>query len=249
MLNDFGYPACPPSTDFFDTMAPTWSTAMAKQYNSDQENFKETYMDKVKFKVGDRVIEKVSNRTSGIKDDGTITNKHKSIPNAWWVRWFDNTVAWTEEKDIELIEDKRLVNPTTGESKPLPLTNTCVEIPIDNNPKTLVALSKPRLSDVPPVALFALGAAMSDGASKYGRYNYRDTSATASIFYDAIVRHLADWYNGEDYADDSKVHHLGHIMASCAILMDSELHGTFKDDRDKRKSTSISRNKTWIKND
>jgi hypothetical protein len=119
----------------------------------------------------------------------------------------------------------------------------------DNNPKTLVALDKPRISDVPPVALFAMGAAMSDGASKYGRYNYRDTSATASVFYDAIQRHLNDWYNGEDYADDSKVHHLGHIMASCAILMDSELHGTFKDDRDKRKPTSISRNKTWIKND
>jgi hypothetical protein len=170
------------STDYFDLMTPHWSNAMAKQYNSDQENFKETYME--------RRID--------------VTNKPVT----------DNPGG-----------------------------------PVDNNPKTLVALSKPRLSDVPPVALFALGAAMSDGASKYGRYNYRDTSATASIFYDAIVRHLADWYNGEDYADDSKVHHLGHIMASCAILMDSELHGTFKDDRDKRKSTSISRNKTWIKND
>jgi hypothetical protein len=38
-------------------------------------------------------------------------------------------------------------------------------------------------------------------------------------------------------------------MASCAILMDSELHNTFKDDRDKRNPKSISRNKTWIKND
>jgi hypothetical protein len=164
-------------------MAPHWSNAMAKQYNYDQEQFKETYM----------------------------------------------------EKPAEYRVAK-------------PITNSLCE-PVDNNPKTLVALSKPRLSDVPPVALFALGAAMSDGASKYGRYNYRDTSATASIFYDAIVRHLADWYNGEDYADDSKVHHLGHIMASCAILMDSELHNTFKDDRDKRNPKSISRNKTWIKND
>jgi hypothetical protein len=120
---------------------------------------------------------------------------------------------------------------------------------VDNNPKTQVALSKPRISDVPPVALFALGAAMTDGASKYGRYNYRDTSATASVFYDAIQRHLNDWYNGENYAHDSKVHHLGHIMASCAILIDAELHGTFIDDRDTRKSESISRNKTWIKND
>jgi hypothetical protein len=117
--------------------------------------------------------------------------------------------------------------------------------PIDNNLKTLAAISKPRLSDVPPVSLFALGAAMSDGANKYGRFNWRDTGTTASVFYDAMMRHLADWYNGEDFANDSKVNHLGHIMASCAILLDSELHGNFNDDRDKRKSDSISRNETW----
>ena len=116
---------------------------------------------------------------------------------------------------------------------------------VDNNPKTAVAATKPRISDVPPVALFALGAAMSDGANKYGRFNYRDTSVTSSVFYDAITRHLVDWYNGEDYADDSGVHHLAHIMAGCAILLDGTLHNTLIDDRDKRKPQSISRNPTW----
>jgi hypothetical protein len=123
--------------------------------------------------------------------------------------------------------------------------NSTLEAPpelADNNPKTLAALSKPRLSDIPPVAMFAMGAAMSDGATKYGRYNWRDTSATASIFYDAISRHLIDWYNGEDYAHDSKIHHLGHIMASCAILLDSMRNGNFNDDRDKRDPSSIARN-------
>lgn len=105
---------------------------------------------------------------------------------------------------------------------------------IDNNPKTLAAQSKPKVSDVPPVALFALGAAMSDGATKYGRFNWRDTSVTASVFYDAILRHLTAWYNGENHAPDSKVHHLGHIMASCAILLDAERHAVFNDDRDSR---------------
>jgi len=117
--------------------------------------------------------------------------------------------------------------------------------PVDSNPKTLAALSKPKLSDVPPVALFGLGAAMSDGAVKYGRFNWRDTEASASVFYDAMMRHLADWYNGEDFADDSKIHHLAHLMASCAIVLDAELHGKLKDDRDKRKPNSISRNPTW----
>lgn len=147
-------------------------------------------------------------------------------------------VTSTKEEEEEYSHMKPLSNDATNEM----YRSTKIA---DNNPKTLAALSKPRLSDVPPVALFALGAAMSDGASKYGRYNYRDTSVTSSVFYDAIMRHLVDWYNGEDFAHDSKVHHLGHIMASCAILLDGELHGTLNDDRDMRKPASIARNPTW----
>lgn len=105
------------------------------------------------------------------------------------------------------------------------------EKPVDANLKTAAALNKPRLSDVPPVALFALGAAMSNGKDKYGRFNWRDTGTTSSVFYDAMQRHLAQWYSGENFAEDSKVHHLGHIMASCAILMDSEFQGSLNDDR------------------
>jgi hypothetical protein len=115
--------------------------------------------------------------------------------------------------------------------------------PVDSNLKTLAAIGKPKLSDVPPVSLFALGAAMSNGAEKYGRFNWRDTGTTASVFYDAIMRHLVDYYNGESYAHDSKVHHLAHIMASCAILLDSELHGNLNDDRAMK--PSVSRNPTW----
>ena len=112
---------------------------------------------------------------------------------------------------------------------------------VDTNLKTAAAAKKARLSDVPPVALFALGAAMSDGATKYGRFNFRETGSTSSVFYDAMMRHLTDWYSGEDFADDSKVNHLGHIMASCAILLDCQLHGKLNDDR--MKVGAVSRNK------
>ncbi len=119
--------------------------------------------------------------------------------------------------------------------------------PIDANLKTLAAINKPRLSDVPPVALFALGAAMSNGKDKYGRFNWRETGTTASVFYDAMQRHLAQWYSGENFADDSKVHHLAHIMASCAILMDSEFQGTLTDDRDTSGSSPLNKPLYWIK--
>ena len=128
----------------------------------------------------------------------------------------DNTVPNEKESDMNDLKY----------GSPIPKT--------DNNPKTAAALLKPRVSDVPTVAFYALGAAMSDGAAKYGRYNWRDTSVTASVFYDAMNRHLSAWYNGEDFAQDSKINHLAHVMASCAILLDGDEHGVFNDDRDNR---------------
>ena len=111
----------------------------------------------------------------------------------------------------------------------------------DNNVKTAAAAGKPTLSAVPPVALIALGAAMQDGANKYGKFNWRTTAVTASVFYDALHRHLLDWYNGEDFAPDSKIHHLAHLMAGCAIILDAIAAGVFKDDRDKTYPRSVSR--------
>lgn len=111
----------------------------------------------------------------------------------------------------------------------------------DNNVKTAAAAGKPTLSAVPPVALIALGAAMQDGANKYGKFNWRTTAVTASVFYDALHRHLLDWYNGEDFAPDSKIHHLAHLMAGCAIILDAIAAGVFKDDRDKTYPKSVSR--------
>lgn len=107
-------------------------------------------------------------------------------------------------------------------------TNT----PVDSNLKTAVALTKPRLSNIPTFTLFAMGAAMSDGAKKYGRYNWRKTGSTVSVFYDAMNRHLQDWYTGEDFAKDSGIHHLAHLMADCAIMMDARNHPMMVDDRE-----------------
>ncbi len=102
---------------------------------------------------------------------------------------------------------------------------------VDDNLKTAAAIGKPVTSPIPPIAILALGAAMNDGAEKYGRFNWRDSSVTSTVFYDAIMRHLLAWYSGEDYAPDSKVHHLAHVMAGCAILLDAPMHGVLNDNR------------------
>ena len=117
---------------------------------------------------------------------------------------------------------------------------------VDNNVKTAAAAGKPTLSAVPPVALIALGAAMQDGANKYGKFNWRTAAVTASVFYDALHRHLLDWYNGEDFAPDSKIHHLAHLMAGCAIILDAIAADVFKDDRDKTYPISVSRDAAHI---
>lgn len=106
--------------------------------------------------------------------------------------------------------------------------------PIDDNVKTAAAMGKPRISAVPAHALFELGAAMQNGADKYGLFNWRGTSVTATVFYDAIMRHLTLWYEGEDIATDSGCNHLAHVMANCAILLDAEKHNVFNDNRYKK---------------
>jgi len=103
--------------------------------------------------------------------------------------------------------------------------------PIDNVKNAAGAL-KPPSDAVPHIALLALGTAMKDGADKYGRFNWRTSEVTASVFFNAMMRHLLLWYAGENLAKDSKVHHLAHLMAGAGIILDAELQGVLNDDRD-----------------
>lgn len=103
----------------------------------------------------------------------------------------------------------------------------------DNNPKTAVGVSKAPLHFIPPVALVHLGLAMEDGGSKYGLMNWREFTVSTSVYYDAMLRHLLAYWDGENDALDSKVHHLGHVMACAAILLDAASTNRLNDDRPK----------------
>ncbi len=100
------------------------------------------------------------------------------------------------------------------------------------NPKDLIGVKKPpTLSVIPTTALFHMGLAMQNGAEKYGAFNWRQHPVKASIYVDAIMRHLAAWFDSEEEAEDSGVHHLGHVAACCAILMDAQAMNALLDDR------------------
>ena len=102
---------------------------------------------------------------------------------------------------------------------------------LGKNPKDRIANKKISLTKFPPVALIHGAHAMNDGAAKYGPYNWRENAVIASIYIDAAMRHLLSWFDGEEAASDSEVHHLGHAMACCAILLDAQATGNLIDDR------------------
>lgn len=99
------------------------------------------------------------------------------------------------------------------------------------NPKDLIGSKKVSITKFPMVALIHGAHAMMNGASKYGPYNWRGNAVVASIYVDAAIRHLASWFEGEEVAEDSGVHHLGHAMACMAILLDAQATGNLYDDR------------------
>jgi hypothetical protein len=101
----------------------------------------------------------------------------------------------------------------------------------DNNPKTLLGVTKVPLHLVPPSAKIALAEAFADGAAKYGPYNWREKKVSASIYIAAAGRHMDAWWDGEELSKDAKVHHLNHAMACLAILRDAESIGMLNDDR------------------
>jgi hypothetical protein len=102
----------------------------------------------------------------------------------------------------------------------------------DNNPKSAYGVKKaPVLSVTPASALLTLGQVMALGASKYGAFNWRSNSVAASVYVDAMLRHMLAWNGGEDIDSESGVSHLGHVMACAGILIDAMETGNLIDNR------------------
>ena len=99
------------------------------------------------------------------------------------------------------------------------------------NPKDSLGVNKLPLSLVPTTAIAVESLALLEGASKYGRQNWRATEVRATVYIDAALRHLQAYYEGEDVDPLSKVSHLGHVRACMAILIDAEVIGMLTDDR------------------
>ena len=107
------------------------------------------------------------------------------------------------------------------------------------NPKDLLGRKKVSITKFPMAGLIHGATAMMNGAEKYGPYNWREKDVVASIYVDAAFRHLAAWFEREEIAEDSGVHHLGHALACAAILLDAQENGNLIDDRPNSKHPEV----------
>ncbi len=150
-------------------------------------------------------------------------------------------LKWQNER----CEECALFNPTsgTGCNKPgygtLGTNHACYRFKPkpslrgtkETNPKYSEGTKKAPLHCIPCGPLFELGLAMFEGSRKYGRHNYRATGVRASTYYDAMIGHIMDWWEGEDIDPESGLHHLVKATTAMFIIRDSMLMGNFNDDR------------------
>ena len=130
-----------------------------------------------------------------------------------------------------MTNDRRMLDPDKYDIAMAPTKAALEKQYPDGNPKTAIGATKVPLHLVPPSATHFTALAFEDGAKKYGPYNWREKGVSCSVYYAAAKRHLDAFWDGEDNSRDAAVHHLGHVMACCAIMLDAMTVGKLNDDR------------------
>lgn len=100
-----------------------------------------------------------------------------------------------------------------------------------SNPKDRAATSRLDLSLAPDTALAYIALAFTEGDLKYGGFNWRVAGVDASVYIAACRRHIAKWYNGEEFDPKTKVPHLANALACLAVIVDAQYAGKLNDNR------------------
>ena len=101
----------------------------------------------------------------------------------------------------------------------------------NSNPKDALGIKKTPMSTVSAPVLMEMGLAMLEGDRKYGRHNYRVIGVRSSVYYDAAMRHLMAWWEGEDIDPDSGISHVTKALSCLSVLRDAMINEKFTDDR------------------
>jgi hypothetical protein len=135
--------------------------------------------------------------------------------------------AWCNVCGKEVIEDNGDFVYTCDCNKKQSLTQNVK----DSNPKDAVGIKKVPFSTVSAPVIAEIGLAMLEGSRKYGRHNYRAIGVRGSVYYDACLRHLTQWWEGEDIDPDSGLSHIVKAAACLVVLRDAMLLDKVADDR------------------
>jgi len=101
-----------------------------------------------------------------------------------------------------------------------------------SNPKDAVGIRKWRnFVTVPLTVIAEVGTAMLEGHLKYRRHNYRVAGVRASVYVDAALGHIMQWWEGEDLDPDTKLSHITKSIASLVVLRDAMIQDMLNDDR------------------
>lgn len=101
----------------------------------------------------------------------------------------------------------------------------------ESNPKDVFGARKVPFSLLSGRVLAYMAVGMGEGGMKYGGFNWRHAHVLSSVYYDATLRHLLAWHEGQDIDPDSGLHHVVKAMTSLHVLMDAILIGKWIDDR------------------
>ena len=101
----------------------------------------------------------------------------------------------------------------------------------DTNPKDAIASNKLPLDLVPDTLSAYAALAFTEGAAKYGAYNWRVAGVRGSVYKAAAERHIKKYWNGEWADPVTGVPHLASAIACLGIILDANACDKLNDDR------------------
>lgn len=81
-------------------------------------------------------------------------------------------------------------------------------------------------------ALEGCAKVMEFGSNKYSRSNWRNGLPLSEVA-DSLSRHLIAWLSGEDLDEETKLHHLDHLLCNAIFLAELKSSRPDLDDRPK----------------
>jgi hypothetical protein len=100
-----------------------------------------------------------------------------------------------------------------------------------SNPKDRLGILKLAMSCLSWPVLGEMALGMFEGARKYGKHNYRVIGVRGSVYFDAAMRHMMAWQEGEDIDPASGLHHITKALTSLMVMRDAMIYKKFVDDR------------------